>query len=67
MLSAFGANSDVGAAHYIDDGYYKGRNKRFNVAAYEQAHPDLNGKFGSDDAFLAAYINNYTQTGTFLT
>ena len=39
----------------------------FNVAAYESAHPDLSGKYASDDAFLTAYINTYATSGKFLT
>jgi hypothetical protein len=37
------------------------------VGAYESAHPDLIGKFSSNDAFLTDYINTYKATGTFLT
>jgi hypothetical protein len=66
-MKAFGANNDAGAAHYIDFGLSEGGGTTFNVAAYETAHPDLIGKFSSNDAFLTAYINTYKATGTFLT
>jgi hypothetical protein len=51
-----------GLARYL----YRGRSTGFNVAAYEQAHPDLVGELSSDDAFLTAYINTYRATGTFI-
>jgi len=67
-MKAFGANNDAGATHYIDYGLNEGRSAApFNVAAYESAHPDLNGKYASDDAFLTAYINTYATSGKFLT
>jgi hypothetical protein len=66
-MKAFGASSDLGATHYIQNGFSEGRSTGFNVAAYESAHPDLIGKFASNDAFLASYINTYQTTGTFLT
>jgi hypothetical protein len=65
-MNAFGANNDTGATHYIDFGHSEGRSTR-NVAAYETAHPDLIGRYASNDAFLAAYITTYKTTGTFLT
>ena len=68
LMKAFGANNDAGATHYIDYGLNEGRSAApFNVAAYESAHPDLNGKYASDDAFLTAYINTYATSGKFLT
>jgi hypothetical protein len=66
-MNAFGANNDEGAAHYITNGHSEGRSTTFNVGAYESAHPDLIGKYASNDAFLTAYINAYKATGTFLT
>ena len=64
----FGANNDAGATHFIDTGFFEGRTANsFNVGAYESAHPDLLGKFNSNDAFYTAYINTYKTTGTFLT
>ena len=66
-MKAFGANNDAGATHYIDSGLSEHRSTTFNVGAYESAHPDLIGKFSSDDAFLTAYINTYQASGTFLT
>ncbi|MGC2785187.1 MAG: hypothetical protein WA397_15435 [Roseiarcus sp.] len=62
-MNAFGANNDAGAAHYITNGH----STNFNVGAYESAHPDLIGKYASNDAFLAAYINTYKASGAFLT
>jgi hypothetical protein len=62
-----GANNDAGATHYIDYGFSEGRRTSFNVGAYESAHPDLIGKYASNDAFLTSYINTYRTTGTFLT
>jgi hypothetical protein len=68
LMKAFGANNDAGATHYIQNGLLEGRNAQaFDVAAYEAAHPDLIGKFASNDAFLAAYIDTYVTTGKFLT
>jgi hypothetical protein len=68
LMQAFGANADAGAAHYIQAGFLEGRAANaFNVAAYESAHPDLIGKYASNDAFLTAYISTYVTTGTFLT
>lgn len=68
LMNAFGANGDAGATHYINHGLNEGRSADpFNVAAYESAHPDLIGQYANDDAFLAAYIDNYKMTGTFLT
>ncbi len=67
LMNAFGANNDAGATHYIDFGHSEGRSTSFNVAGYESAHPDLIGKFSSNDAFLTAYITDYRATGTFLT
>lgn len=68
LMSAFGANSDAGASHYIKNGRGEGRSAHsFNVAAYESAHPDLIGRYGSDDAFLTAYINYYAANKTLLT
>jgi hypothetical protein len=66
-MNAFGANNDAGATHYINNGFSEGRSTSFNVAAYESAHPDLIGKYASNDAFLTAYINTYKATGKFLT
>ena len=66
-MKAFGANNDAGATHYIDYGLSEHRSTSFNVGAYESAHPDLIGKYASNDAFLTAYINTYKATGTFLT
>ena len=66
-MMAFGANNDAGATHYIKNGFYEHRSTSFDVGAYESAHPDLKGKYASDDAFLTAYINTYKTTGTFLT
>ena len=66
-MKAFGADNDAGATHYIDSGFSERRSTTFNVGAYEFAHPDLIGKFSSNDAFLTAYINTYKATGTFLT
>ncbi|MET4261100.1 hypothetical protein ABIC09_006067 [Bradyrhizobium sp. S3.12.5] len=67
LMNAYGANNDAGAAHYITYGATEGRSRAgFNVAAYEQAHPDLVGKFATNDAFLTAYINTYHHTGEFL-
>jgi hypothetical protein len=66
-MTAFGADNDAGATHYIDFGSSEHRSASFNVGAYESAHPDLIGKFSSNDAFLTAYINTYKASGTFLT
>ncbi|WP_316399050.1 hypothetical protein [Bradyrhizobium sp. 33ap4] len=67
LMNDFGANNDAGAYHYIVYGSNEGRSGAgFNVAAYEQAHPDLIGKFATSDAFLTAYINTYHDTGSFL-
>jgi hypothetical protein len=66
-MNALGANNDAGATHYINSGFSEHRSTSFNVGAYESAHPDLTGKFSSNDAFLTAYINTYKATGTFLT
>jgi len=67
-MKAFGADADAGATHYIDYGLSEGRSADpFNVSAYESAHPDLIGKYASNNAFLTAYINTYTTTGHFLT
>jgi hypothetical protein len=65
-MKTFGANSDLGATHYIDNGFSESRSTAFNVAAYESAHPDLIGKYASNDAFLTTYINTYNSTGNFL-
>ena len=51
----------------INNGFSEHRSTSFNVGAYESAHPDLIGKFSSNDAFLTAYINTYKTTGAFLT
>jgi microcystin-dependent protein len=68
LMAAFGANNDAGATHFIQNGLNEGRNAQaFDVAAYEAAHPDLIGKFSSNDAFLTAYISTYVTTGKFLT
>ena len=66
-MSAFGANNDAGATHYIDYGLNEGRSSSFNVQAYEAAHPDLLGEFATNDQFLTAYISTYVQTGNYLT
>ncbi len=66
-MNAFGANNDAGATHYIQYGQNEGRTTTFNVAGYESAHPDLIGKFSSNDGFLTAYIDTFKATGTFLT
>ena len=75
-MNALSANNDAGAAHYIDYGFNEDRVTAFTfdnqvgaaaVAAYETAHPDLQGKFATNDAFFTAYINAYKTTGTFLT
>jgi hypothetical protein len=67
LMNAFGANNDAGVAHYINYGIHEGRSTSFDVAGYEQAHPDLQGLYRTNDAFLTAYINTYTTTGHFLT
>jgi hypothetical protein len=56
-----------GATHYIRNGYDEHRTTAFNVAAYEQAHPDLVGQYTSADQFLTAYINYFVATGHYLT
>ena len=66
-MKAFGANNDAGAKHYINNGFSEHRSTSFNVGAYKSAHPDLIGKFSSNDAFLTAYINTYQASGKFLT
>jgi hypothetical protein len=67
LMKDFGADNDAGAYHYIVYGLNEGRSGAgFNVATYEQAHPDLIGKFATNDAFLTAYINTYHDTGSFL-
>ncbi|WP_426614773.1 hypothetical protein [Bradyrhizobium sp. McL0616] len=67
LMNAYGANNEAGAVHYITYGEREGRSDAgFNVAAYQQAHPDLIGKFATNDAFLTAYINTYHNTGEFL-
>lgn len=67
LMNAFGANNDAGATHYITNGLNEGRSAHpFDVGVYESAHPDLIGKYASNDAFLTAYINTYTTTGNFL-
>jgi hypothetical protein len=67
-MKGYGANNDAGATHYIEHGLNEGRSAQaFDVAAYETAHPDLIGLYGSNDAFLTAYINTYATTGKFLT
>jgi ELWxxDGT repeat protein len=67
LIHALGANNDAGATHYIDYGHNEGRVTTFDVAGYESTHPDLVGKFSSNDAFLTAYITHYRATGTLLT
>jgi hypothetical protein len=68
LIKAFGANEQAGASHFITNGFDEGRSAApFNVVAYESAHPDLSGKYASDDAFLTAYINTYATSGKFLT
>ena len=67
LRKAFGACNDAGATHYIDYGHNEGRVTTFDVAGYESTHPDLVGKFSSNDAFLTAYITHYRATGTLLT
>jgi hypothetical protein len=67
LMNAFGANNDAGASHYITNGFSEGRSTSFDVAGYEAAHPDLQGRFATNDQFLSAYINTYVTTGHFLT
>jgi hypothetical protein len=68
LMTAFGANNDAGASHFITNGLTEGRQAHaFDVGAYETAHPDLIGKYASNDVFLTAYINTYATTGKFLT
>jgi hypothetical protein len=67
LMNAFGANNDAGASHYITNGFSEGRSTSFDVAGYEAAHPDLQGRFATNDQFLTAYINTFTTTGHFLT
>ena len=67
LMKAFGANNDAGASHYITNGFSEGRSTSFDVAGYEAAHPDLQGRFATNDQFLTAYINTFTTTGHFLT
>ena len=68
LMKAFGANNDAGASHFITNGFNEGRSAApFNVGSYESAHPDLIGKYASNDAFLTAYINTYVTSGKFLT
>jgi len=68
LMTAFGANNDAGASHFITNGFNEGRSAApFNVGSYESAHPDLIGKYASNDAFLTAYINTYVTSGKFLT
>ncbi|MEA2834747.1 MAG: hypothetical protein QOG66_2949 [Methylobacteriaceae bacterium] len=67
LMNAFGANNDAGASHYITNGFSEGRSTSFDVAGYEAAHSDLQGRFATNDQFLTAYINTYVTTGHFLT
>jgi hypothetical protein len=67
LMNAFGANDDAGASHYITNGFSEGRSTSFDVAGYEAAHSDLQGRFATNDQFLTAYINTYVTTGHFLT
>ncbi|MGO4567250.1 hypothetical protein AB4Z52_19745 [Rhizobium sp. 2YAF20] len=68
LMAGYGADNDAGATHYIAHGLNEGRSaKPFDVVAYFSAHPDLNGKFSSTDAFLTAYINTYNATGSLIT
>jgi hypothetical protein len=66
-MTAFGANNDAGATHYITNGMNEHRSTGFDVVGYERAHPDLQGQYATNDQFLAAYINTYVTTGHFLT
>jgi hypothetical protein len=66
-MTAFGANNDFGASHYITYGFDEGRTSSFDLAGYEAAHPDLQGRYATNDQFLAAYIDTYVTTGHFLT
>jgi hypothetical protein len=45
-----GGNNDAGATHHIDYGFSEHRSTSFNAGAYESAHPDLIGKYASNDA-----------------
>jgi hypothetical protein len=74
LMNAIGANNDAGATHYIGYGFKEHRTTTFTfdnqvgaaaVGAYEAAHPDLQGKFATNDAFFTAYIDAYKTTGTF--
>ncbi len=67
LMQAFGANNDAGATHYITYGLSEGRSTTFDVSGYLGAHPYLQGRYASDDQFLAAYIDAYVATGHVLT
>jgi hypothetical protein len=52
-MKAFGTCNDAGATHYIENGVSEHRSTSFNVGAYDSAHPEVIGKFSSNNAFLA--------------
>ena len=66
LMKAFGSNEQAGAEHYIQNGLNEHRATSFDVASYYVAHPDLLGHYANADAFLTAYIDQYSHFGTFL-
>jgi hypothetical protein len=74
-MTAFGADNDAGASHYITTGIREGRSSEFTfggqvgaaaVDAYESSFPTTAHFGNNDDAFFSAYIDTYTSTGLFL-
>ena len=66
LMKGYGSNEQAGAAHYIQHGFGEHRTTAFDVAGYFAAHPALLGRYANADAFLTAYIDQYSRYGTFL-